>query len=199
MPQNTPNRGYTYPLYDEPTMDFPAAIEELATDINDDVELLEEFIGDAYDRASVRIFGSSAAQSIPEAVQTTISWSGGGVSYDNAGMANLTPTGGLTLTQPGVYLISGYVFISAPGSGSNFGLRLALNSDAGVIPVPGNVTLRGHPTQDTWMSVMGLHQVLTGATDNITLSLWHNRPGTLSIPAPSRQMTATKITSQEPY
>jgi hypothetical protein len=59
MAENTPNRGYTYPEYTDPA-DFPAQMQELATDIDADVENLIDASLDGRERPGVRIFSNTA-------------------------------------------------------------------------------------------------------------------------------------------
>lgn len=193
MPQNTPLRGYPYPLYTEPTKDFPAEIQAFATDVDTDVADLNQFIDGAYDRPSVRI-SATVAQSIPTSVTTTVSWASGTANYDNGvpPMANLTAGGGLTLTQRGMYEISAYVNFVAPGSGTAR-MSLALNSTAGFITTPAIVSMRGNAIDDTWIAVTGLHYLTGAVTDNITLLVWHNQGAALGIGA--RSLVAVKTSN----
>lgn len=193
MPQNTP-RGYTYPLYNEPTKDFPAEIQELATDIDTDMTLLQNFITGAYQRRAVRI-GGTGTQAIPTGVTTTVSWLGGGVDYDNGTppMANLTATGGVSLYERGVYELSAWVNFLAPGGATTPRISLEFASTAGFIATPSIVSLRGDITDDTWFSITALHYLTGAVTDNVSLRVWHNLGANLTIS--SRNMVATKTSN----
>ena len=193
MPQNTPNRGYPYPVYADTPMDFPTAIQNLATDIDTDVSALETHILGAYDRPSARIF-TSTAQAITTSVTTTVSWAAATTDYDNDTMATLTAAGGLTLRDRGVYHVSGMIQLVAAGSGStNYGISLTLVSVAGFIANPARVSIRGHQTQDTSLAVSGLHYFTGVGTDLISMQVWHNQGATRNITF--RQMTATKVSN----
>lgn len=192
MPANTPNRNYPYPLYTELTMDFPTASQSLATAVDSDLSVLEPFILNAYDRPSARIF-SNVAQSIPNNAFTAVSWLGGTADYDNDGMANLIAGGGLNITERGVYELSACITIVAPGAGATFGLQLEFTSTGGFITTPSAVTVRAHPTQDTWLAVSALHYYPGGGTDSIGLRIWHNQGAARS--STFRQMTATKTSN----
>lgn len=192
MPQNTPNRGYPYPLYNEPTMDFPASIQALAVDIDADVGALDTYITDAYDQPSARIVGAGTLSPVAHNTVAIVPWTFGTVAYDNDAMATMTATGGLTLTDPGVYQVSAYINLVAPGSGSTFYIRVAFTSSAGFIGTPASMSLRGHPTQDTWLSLSALHYVVAGP-DLIQTTIWHDQGTTLQMAAGGRQMTATRI------
>lgn len=192
MPGATPNRGYPFPFYVEPTMDYPAASLALATAVDTDLSALESYIDGAYDRPSARIF-SSVAQSIPTSTTTAVSWLGGTTDYDNDSMSNLIAGGGLNLTDRGVYELSACITIVAPGSGAVFGLSLAIVSSAGFIPTPVTVSLRAHPTRDTWLAASALHYHTGVGTDSISLQIWHNQGAARS--STFRQLTATKLSN----
>jgi hypothetical protein len=192
MPDVTPNRGYPFPLYVEPTMDFPTASEDLAVAVDADMSVLEPFILNAYDRPSARIF-SSVAQSIPNNAATAVSWLGGTTDYDNGAMSNLIAGGGLNLTERGVYELSACITIVAPAAGGTFGLQLAFVSTGGFITTPAAVTVRAHPTQDTWLALSALHYHTGVGTDAVSLQIWHNQGAPRS--STFRQMTATKTSN----
>lgn len=174
MPQNT-SRGYPYPLYTDIPKDFPASIQALATAIDSDVTALQSFVAGARDRPAMMIT-QSATQNIPNNAVTPLTWAASPVRYDNSGM--FTPPTGATITQRGVYLLSCSVTVNAVGSGTTFGVMLALNSSAGFIPVPVQKTLRANPSHPTWINVTALHYVTGAVPDVITASLWHNQGAT---------------------
>lgn len=190
MPANTPNRGYTYPLYTEPTMDFPGAIQELAEDINDDVSLLEVVVDSAYNRPSMRVF-NNLTQNIPNSALTNLSWAGSGTDYDNEGIFNSLV--GFELTEQGIYLLEAMVQVTAPGAGTTFGTSLTMVSTGGVALNPTRVSLRAHPTQDTWLQAATLHYATGIAPDQVSIQFWHNQGAAVAIPF--RTISATKISN----
>lgn len=190
MPANTPNRGYTYPLYSEPTMDFPAAIQELAEDIDTDVALLETVIDSASNRPSMRVF-NNLTQNIPNSVLTNLSWAGSGTDYDSGPLFN--PLVGFELSEQGIYLLEVMVEVTAPGAGTVFGTSLTMVSTGGVATNPTRISLRAHPTQDTWLQAATLHYVTGAAPDQISIQFWHNQGGSVAIPF--RTISATKISN----
>ncbi|MEU7010356.1 hypothetical protein [Streptomyces sp. NPDC046332] len=111
MPEDTP-RGYTYPEYTD-TQNFPAAIQELATDIDADVQ-------DLYDDVDHARYAPTAAVSFagptPLANGVTTDWAFTSEDYDNAGMVNLgvDPTD-VSITEDGVYWITGWAEFAAAG------------------------------------------------------------------------------------
>ena len=68
MPANTP-RGYSYPLYTDTMDGFPAAMQDLATDVDTDMQALVNQVNAAQNRPSVRVT-ATANQSIPQNVDT---------------------------------------------------------------------------------------------------------------------------------
>lgn len=189
MPQNTPNRGYTYPLYTEPTMNFPGAIQELATDINNDMNAVQAAITGARNRPSAMIF-NNLVQSIPNNTATNVSWVGSSTNYDNDTMATTT---GLTLTDRGVYMLSASVFMAAPGAGGVFGASITIASSAGFIPQPVRMSSRASATQPQWLSASALHYVTGLVADSITVQVWHNQGAALGIQY--RTLMATKVSN----
>ena len=192
MPQNTPNRGYTYPLYTEPTMDFPAQIQDLATDIDTDVTNLQTYTEGAYDRPSARIF-TNAGQTVTASTNTLVNWTGATTDYAAGITPNLVVGGGLTLTERGVYQLSASVSLVAPGAGLVFGIRLAILSSAGFIPVPVTVSVRGIALTDTWINVTCLHYHTGVGSDNLSLEVWQNSAGSRTLGF--KTMTATKTSN----
>lgn len=101
MPQDTP-RGYTYPCFSDP-VDFPAQLQELAEDVDADIQSIVDNIDDALDTPpSLRITGSVGivipANTLQIATFDT-------EVYDNNGMF---PGAGNTVTVniEGLYMIS---------------------------------------------------------------------------------------------
>lgn len=99
MPQNTPNRAYTYPCYSDP-VNFPAQMQEFATDVDTDVDTLVDQITTVPARTSALIF-RVAALSVPNNTATTIVWDAAG----NAG--TYWPGAGSVITVPktAVYIL----------------------------------------------------------------------------------------------
>jgi hypothetical protein len=190
MPQNTPNRAYTYPTYTD-AMDFPAQIQELATDIDTDVTTLVSQVTGAKNRPSVRV-SASVAQNITTATNTLLTFAT--ENYDNDAMANLgvTPTA-ITLNDSGIYLLTGRATFNAFGSGGTFYISAALLSSAGFIPTSSTTSLRGHATEPTWISISSLHYTTGAVPDNITLQVRQESGNTLA--CTFRNLCATKISN----
>lgn len=192
MGNTTPNRGYEYPLYQDPTMDFPAAIQTLAEDIDADVTALENFIEGAYQRPSIRI-NTAAGQAIPTGVATPVNWTGGGVDYAYDITGRFAASGGVTLNSSGVYLVSAYVTMTAPGSGGNFNMSLAITSSKTLTPVVARSSIRAHPTQDTWITVSGLTYNDAAGPNDLGMTVWQNSAGNRTIGF--KQMSAVKVSN----
>jgi hypothetical protein len=116
MTMNTP-RGYTYPCYTDPT-NFPAQIQDLATDIDGDVQGIITNIADARNTppsAKAQTTGVATAIGaglfVPLTFATQI--------YDNAAMFT-PPSTVITAPVEGLYLIS---YFTTFGAGSNVGVR----------------------------------------------------------------------------
>ncbi len=187
MPANTPNRSYTYPLYSDP-MDFPAQIQDLATDIDTDVTALTAQIAAAQERPSVRVT-SGTSQNITTGVATNLIFTT--TDYDNDTMTDFTS--GVVLNDRGVYWITGRATFNAFGSGGTFYISTAINSSAGFIPVSSRTTMRGHATQPSWISISSLHYTTGGAPDHITLQVLQDSGNTLV--CTFKNLCATKISN----
>lgn len=116
MTMNTP-RGYTYPCYSDPT-DFPAQIQDLATDIDGDVQGILTNIGDARNTPpSVKAETTGAATAIGAGLLVTLTFTT--QVYDNAAMF-VPPSPNITIPVEGLYLVS---YRCTFGAGSNVGVR----------------------------------------------------------------------------
>lgn len=116
MPQNTP-RGYTYPCYSD-AVNFPAQIQDLATDIDGDVQGILTNIGDARNTPPSCIARTTgAATALAAGVLVTLTFTT--QIYDNANMFT-PPSATITIPVEGLYLIS---YRCTFGAGSNVGVR----------------------------------------------------------------------------
>jgi len=173
MPANT-TRGYTYPLYAD-TQNFPAQIQDLAQDIDLDVDQLADRVAAANAAASVLLRTTTTPLIAPN-VTTTIQF--GSEDFDNAGLADLAVNNTRisiqnTAAHRGVYIISGYVKLlnnSAPAA-----MDVNIISDGTLIPNP---VAAGIPTDDNHRGALGLSTLylrgVVGPTENITMTIRHN-------------------------
>jgi len=162
MPANTP-RGYTYPLLSD-TQNFPAQIQDLAQDIDLDVESLDNAIQAAYNRDSVRVTG-------PIGGTQAIASGAGGASitystevYDNNGMANLGVLNDrITFQTQGIYLITAHVRWDV-GPNATWGAVVALTSTGSTVAQPALMSRQGHNTRQTDMTITAPHFASVGNT-----------------------------------
>jgi hypothetical protein len=117
MTMNTP-RGYTYPCYSDST-DFPAQMQDLATDIDTDVQgILDNVIDAQNDPPSLKAQTTGVATAIGAGLLVTLTFTT--EIYDNTNMI-VAPSPTITIPVEGLYLIS---FGCTFGAGSNVGVRL---------------------------------------------------------------------------
>ena len=190
MPQNT-SRGYTYPLYTDP-MDPAPQLQDLATDVDTDMQALADLIAAARDRPSVRITGGATPdQSIAPNTDTLATFST--EQFDNDNMADIaTNNTRIQLNQSGIYLITGRIsFQGTGGTGAVASLRM--NSTGGVSATPGQISMVMDDTQQTQLTVEQLHRVAATLPDNITLTVRHSFTSNVLLAA--RSLTATKVSA----
>lgn len=189
MPANTP-RGYTYPLYTD-AIDFPAQMQDLATDVDTDMQALLNLIAVAKNRPSARMT-ATANQAIVQNTDTTVTFAT--EAYDNFNMIDI-PTNNtrIQLQQAGIYMLTGRVSFTAPMAAGAYVTMLRMNSDGGVIANPGIMSISGDDDRPTEMTIEQLHIVTTTIPDNITLTVRHSYTAPLNIAA--RSLCATKVSA----
>lgn len=159
MPQNT-SRGYTYPLYGDP-VNFPAQIQDLATDIDTDMDLLWDRVTSGYNQAACRARGT-AAQAI--AANTDVAANYAEEMYDNAGMINLgTSTTTISVTQTGLYIASARVNFNSNGNATVNARQIALVS-SGTLGTVGRKSFQGHQSVLTAITMVVLFWAASGTT-----------------------------------
>lgn len=184
MPANTP-RGYTYPLYGD-LANFPAQMQDFATDVDTDVQALVDRQTDALNRASARV-SETANQNI--AANTNVFLTFSTEEYDNASMANLGVNNDrLTFTETGIYLVTAEVNFASNGN-ATVGGRLMM-----IVPnlsaEKGHDTRRGAQSMDTEMTTTILLQVVT-VGDFVRVRVHQNSGAALNVSA--RSFSATKV------
>ncbi|MEU7074746.1 hypothetical protein AB0B30_32435 [Streptomyces narbonensis] len=187
MTLNTP-RGYTYPEYTDPA-DFPAQIQDFATDVDLDItNNLETPITEALDAPSVRAFKAAGGQAV--AVNTNVTITFTTETYDNDNMFNVgVSTTNVVVNTPGIYFLSGSVNL-APTGAAGGAAALILASTGGVVPNPVGVSHNLDNDKDTSLSCMTLHRVAV-VPETITMFVRHNHANPLT--AAAAQLTATRI------
>ncbi len=184
MPANTP-RGYTYPLYGDP-VNFPAALQDFATDVDTDVAGLVTTTTGGLNRPSARA-SATANQSLTANTFHFATFAT--EDYDNAAMVNLGVNNTrMTFTSTGIYLVTAEVVFTSNNNvavnGRTIFLEPNLNSATGYD------TRRGAQTQDTEMTTTILYRVTTPG-DFVRLCCYHESGASLNISA--RSISATKV------
>jgi hypothetical protein len=175
MPANT-SRGYTYPLYSD-TQNFPAQIQDLAQDIDADVQAVYNQIQQSYDQPAAHI--TAAGQVIPSNVSTTCTFSS--EDYDNDGMVDLGVNNTrIQIQTPGIYLLNGFIRILGNGNATLSGAGLTLASSGGIIGNPALSSKRLDNDKKTAICATTLHITLA-AGDNITMFVRHNNPASVTL------------------
>lgn len=183
MPQNTP-RGYTYPLYGDPT-NFPAQIQDFATDVDTDVQALQASITSALNAPSCRII-ASANQNVNANTLTFATFAT--EEYDNAAMGNLGVNNDrISFTQLGIYLVSGSVTFASNGNAAVNGREMSLQIgglNVGTDNRPGSQNI---PTE---LSVTFLHQISVGG---LFMRMEVVQASGAALNITTRSMTATRM------
>lgn len=193
MPQNTP-RGYTYPLYTDP-QDVRAAIQELATDLDTDIEALADQIFNAKNRRTTALV-NNANQTITANTDTQVTLQT--VNYDNGAMA-ATPNGiNIPIGADGIYLVTGRVQLNPSGVASTYDLECWITSSAGfiAIPVQDSKESTGTPANKNCLfNIMGLHYTDGTVVDQIRLMVRHNATASLTLASATGHLTVTKVSN----
>lgn len=123
MPANT-TRGYTYPLYTDQA-DFPAQLQDLATDVDTDMDALFDRLTAGYNMAACYVRASGVNQAI--AVSTDVTATYDTELYDNQGMVNLGVSNTtINFVQTGIYLASGRATFLSNGNATINGRQISL-------------------------------------------------------------------------
>ena len=169
MSQNTPNRLYTYPDYLDPAA-FPMQEQLFATQVDTDVEALENAIIAGKNQPTLRVF-NSVAQSIPNATNTDVTFNT--EQYDNAGLFPGTGTT-VTMTTSGAYLVS----FRGTFATNDTGYRQARGIVNGAVQVMGRSQNAGS-TGAVAITFIGLYGFAAGNT--FTVSVQQSSGGALNI------------------
>lgn len=183
MPQNTP-RGYTYELYPD-VNNFPAQIQDFATDVDLDVAAQVTRINTAMAAPSARV-SATANQAIAANTPTFVTFAT--EDYDNAAMGNLGVNNDrLTTTSTGIYLIEGTVTFASNGNASVNGRQLAIAIGGVNQATDSKAGSQNNPTEIT---VCWLHNVTVIGTF-FRLEVTHSSAAALNIT--NRSLSATKV------
>lgn len=115
MTENT-SRGYTYPVFTDANS-FPAQIQDLATDIDADVQTVFNRIVSGYNFAACSVQASGVNQSVANNTDVTATYDT--ELYDNAAMANLGVSNTtINITATGLYLVIGRATFTNSAAGA---------------------------------------------------------------------------------
>lgn len=182
MPQNTP-RGYTYPLYSDPA-NFPAQIQDFATDVDTDVQAIVASTTAALNSKSARV-SASADQLMVANTDTFLTFAV--EEYDNGAMANLGVNNDrLTITENGIYLVQLDCLFDFNGAIPTGGRRIVMLHNAATIS---HDTRRGASDRPTQSSMTVLWRFV--ATDFIRFRACQSSAGALNVR--TRSFSATKV------
>jgi hypothetical protein len=188
MPANTP-RGYSYPLYTDPT-NFPTQMQDLATDVDTDMQTLVNQIFAAKNRPSARAT-ATAAQAIPINTDTVVTFAV--EAYDNNAMIDLaTNNTRIQLQQAGIYMLTTRISFAAAGPAGWVGM-VRMDSSGGLIANPGFTSISGNANRTTEITVEQLHIVGVTVPDNITVTVRQNFTAPINIT--NRSICATKVSA----
>lgn len=188
MPANTP-RGYSYPLYTD-AHNFPAAIQDLAQDIDVDVAAQLALQTNYLDQPSARV-SSNVVQAIASNTDVTLTWAT--EEYDNAGLWVAGSPAIFTVNELGIYWIEAWAEFSANADSttsgamlrivsSAFGTRAAHGPRRGINSTPDSIAIQVH--------VGTLHEI-TVVGETISVVGRHNLP--VGSQVVDRAFTITKI------
>jgi hypothetical protein len=160
MPQDTA-RGYTYPVYTDPA-NFPAQIQDLAQDIDLDMESLFDRVVAGNNQPACHIVASGVNQAI--AVNTDVNATFVTEVYDNDNMVNLGADATLvTLTESGIYIATGRSTFLSNGNATINSRQLVLLTNGPNLTV-GRKSLQGDQNVATAVQLTVNFQASAGNT-----------------------------------
>lgn len=161
MPQNTP-RGYSYPLYTDANS-FPAQIQDLATDIDTDVQALFNRITAGYNMPACSVQASGVNQAIATGTDVTATYDT--ELYDNAGMFTVgVSASNINIVSTGIYLGIGRATFATSAAGAT-GRQISLVS-SGALGVVARKSIDGNEglPATTTVHIASLFYAASGTT-----------------------------------
>jgi hypothetical protein len=160
MPQNT-SRGYTYPLYTDPA-DPAAQIQELATDIDTDMDNLWDRMLAGYNQPACRIRASGINQAV--AVSTDVTATFAEELYDNANMVDLGVSNTtVNLVQTGLYIACSRATFATNGNATVNARQLTIVT-TGSLGTIGRRAIEGSQIDSTAVQLTVLFWAAAGST-----------------------------------
>lgn len=130
MPQNT-TRGYTYPTFGDANS-FPAQIQDMATDIDTDMDSLYDRVTAGYNFAACSVQASGVNQAVANNTDVTATYDT--ELYDNAAMFTVgTSNTNVNLTATGVYVAIARATFEANAAGATGRQISIVHSTLGVL------------------------------------------------------------------
>ena len=158
MPANTP-RGYTYPTYGD-AADFAAQLQELATDIDTDLDDLWDRMTAGYNQPACRVRSSGINQAI--AVSTDVTATFAEELYDNQGMVNLGVSNtNINIVETGLYLATTRVTFLSNGN-ATINARQVTISTTGSLGIVGRRSVEGAQNNATAVQLSALFWIASG-------------------------------------
>lgn len=194
MPQTTP-LGISYPLYTDPISSTQAAFQDMATDMDGLVELLDTRLDAAAQRPAVRI-SALANQSMTPFVANTVTFST--EDFDVGGMANIPVSNTrIQLIERGMYIV-GAMLNMAPAPGT-WGAQATIVGSAGLggglVSMRGSSTTLDGSTTPTYLNPVALWFADGVTTVNITISILHNAAAAVNLS--NRNLFAAKVSNTQ--
>lgn len=188
MSLNTP-RGYTYPVYGDAT-DFPAQIQDLAQDIDTDMQSLFNRVTAMYNQPAARADGSSV-QAVANNTNVTAVYDT--ETYDNSTIINLgTSTSQLTIPSNGIYIAVGSAAWANNGNPSSGACQISIVSSTGPLTVAARSMSADFPVgtaQPTFSNVTVIFSAVAAST--VTMVLRQSTGASMN--TTSRQLVLAKI------
>lgn len=185
MPANTP-RGYTYPLYPD-AQNFPAQIQDLATDIDTDIQAIEDLGTLAFDRPMARAqdpgnlaLVANVTTAVPFSIQ----------SYDTAAIYNPGTPLLMTLPEDGIYHVSIAMEFLANGNATVGGRAVFMTSSGAITPVVARESKAGNQTRNTSIDLSTLYMAAAGGE---TIMCFARHSSGANVNLAQRWISVTKI------
>lgn len=185
MPENT-SRGYTYPVYTDPA-NFPAQIEDLARDIDTDMQSLFDRVADGLNQPACYVRANGVNQAI--AANTDVTATFVTEVYDNANMVNLGVSNTtITFPESGIYLATSRVTFLSNGTVPDTGRMTNLVTN-GIFGTVGRRSVLGNTSVATAVALTVLF--FAGAGNTMTLLQRQNTSASLN--SSTRMLAVAKV------
>lgn len=185
MPQNTP-RGYTYPLYTD-VNNFPAQIQDLATDIDTDIDALWDRVVAGYNQPACRVRSTGINQAI--AANTDVTATYAEELYDNANMVDLGVSNTtINIVQTGLYIATGRVTFLSNGNATINARQVSLVS-SGSLGIVGRRSVQGDQNVATAVSLT----IAFWAAGGTTFTMVQRQNSGASLNSSTRQLMVARV------